>query len=58
MEWVDGELLLFGKRGKDTFLSLFDVNAPENSRTIPFPDISLGAIKIWKTAGNLFIKTE
>lgn len=58
MEWLDGELLIFGKKDKDTFLVFYNPESSEKIHSIPFPDISLEAVRIWKMNGNIFIKTS
>lgn len=58
VEQTDTNLLVFGKRWINTFLTFLDVNNPLRTRTIPFPDISLDEIRIMENQGNLLIKTQ
>ncbi len=57
-EWSEGELLIFWRKWKDTYLALYDINFPEKIRIIPFPDIELDSMRIWKDKRNTFIKTN
>jgi hypothetical protein len=58
MKWHQSTLFVFGVKGWDTFLSLFDTNMRDTIRTIPFPDIPLDDLRIWEDRGNIFIKTK
>lgn len=58
IEWIGTNLLVFGQKWPDTFLTFLDTNNPLKTRTIPFPDIPLEELRIWESQGNLFIKTK
>jgi hypothetical protein len=55
-EWLDDELIIFGKKWPDTFLICIrdDITSP----LIPFPDIPLEEVRLTKIDGNIFFKTK
>jgi hypothetical protein len=55
-DWVDGVLMIFGKRWPDTFL--ISIKDDKIWPLIPFPDIPLEEVRLEKYDGNIFIKTK
>ncbi|GAB0174301.1 MAG: hypothetical protein HHAS10_01800 [Candidatus Altimarinota bacterium] len=52
---LDGNIIALGKKGDDTFMVLFK---DDGKMVIPFPDIPLDGLDIYKSKGVIFIKTN
>jgi hypothetical protein len=57
MDWIDGELILIGKKSDKKYLVRMNTEGVSRE-PIAFPDIELRDIRIVKNNGNLFIKTR
>ena len=57
MDWIDGELILIGKKSDKKYLVRMNTEGVSRE-PITFPEIELKDIRIVKNNGNLFIKSR